>query len=111
MSMAIVDFAGVPTAPEFQILADYFRRFDITCTICTPDDMEWKGGVLYAAGEPVDFVYKRILTTELLQKYGMDHPMIHALRAGAICALHNRRYRRPRGYQSVTTTTRPPESR
>jgi len=83
--MAIVDFAGVPTAPEFRILADYFRRFDITCVICTPDDLEWKGGVLYASGQAVDFVYKRILTTELLQKYGMDHPMIHALRAGAVC--------------------------
>lgn len=83
--MAIVDLAGVPTAPEFEILADYFRRFDITCVICTPDDLEWDGKTLYASGEPVDFIYKRILTTELLQRYGIDHPMIHALRAGAVC--------------------------
>lgn len=84
-SMAIVDFAGVPTAPEFIILANYFRRFDISCVICTPDDLGWNGKTLTANGIAVDFVYKRILTTELLQKYGMDHPMIHALRAGAVC--------------------------
>ena len=83
--MAIVDFAGVPTAPEFNILADYFGRQGIQTVICTPDDLDFRGGKMFAAGTPVDFVYKRILTTELLRTYGMDHPMIHALRAGAIC--------------------------
>ncbi len=83
--MAIVDWAGVPTMPEFTILANYFRTLGMTVTICTPDDLDFVRGKLYAAGEHVDFVYKRVLTTELLKRYGLDHPMIHALRAGAIC--------------------------
>ncbi len=36
-------------------------------------------------GREVDFIYKRVLTTELLAKYGLDHPIVEALRAGAIC--------------------------
>lgn len=83
--MAIVDWAGVPTTPEFHILAAWFARYGIRTIICTPDELEFRSGRLHAAGEHVDFVYKRVLTTELLRRYGLDHPMIHALRAGAIC--------------------------
>jgi glutathionylspermidine synthase len=83
--MAIVDWAGVPTEREFHILADWFARYGIQTVICTPDDLEFRNGKLYAGDQHVDFVYKRVLTTELLQRYGLDHPMIHALRAGAIC--------------------------
>ncbi len=83
--MAIVDWAGVPTVREFHILADWFARYGIRTVICTPEEMEFSNGKCYAKGQHVDFVYKRVLSTELLSRYGLDHPMIHALRAGAIC--------------------------
>ncbi len=83
--MAIVDWAGVPTTTEFSILQEYFGRHGVQCTICTPDDLDFARGTMYAAGEPVDFVYKRVLTTELLARYGLDHPIVDALRAQAIC--------------------------
>ena len=83
--MAIVDWAGVPTTPEFYILAEYFAKQGITTIICTPDDLDFRGGKMYALGQSVDFISKRVLTTELLRKYGLDHPIVHALRAGAIC--------------------------
>jgi hypothetical protein len=84
-AIAIVDWHGVPTTTEFHLFVDYFARYGIKVTICDPHEMEFRGGVLYAAGRPVDYVYKRVLSTELLQKFGLDHPIIHALRAGAIC--------------------------
>lgn len=83
--MAIVDWADVPTTPEFHILKEYFTTRGIHVVICTPDDLDFQRGVLHARGEPVDFVYKRVLSTELLRRYGLDHPIVHALRAGAIC--------------------------
>ena len=83
--IAIVDWEGVPTTTEFHLFVDYFARYGITVTICDPNDMDFRRGVLYAAGRPVDYVYKRVLSTELLQKFGLDHPIIYALRAGAIC--------------------------
>jgi hypothetical protein len=83
--IAIVDWPGVPTTTEFHLFVDYFARYGITVTICDPHDMEFRDGVLYAAGRPVDYVYKRVLSTELLQKFGLEHPIIDALRAGAIC--------------------------
>lgn len=83
--IAIVDWEGVPTTTEFHLFVDYFARYGITATICDPARIEFRNGVLYADGRAVDYVYKRVLTTELLQRYGLNHPIIDALRAGAIC--------------------------
>ena len=83
--IAIVDFRGVPTTTEFKLFADYFALHGIKSIICDPDGMEFRNGQMYAAGQPVDFVYKRILASELVQKYGLNHPIIDAVRAGAVC--------------------------
>lgn len=83
--IAIVDFRGVPTTTEFKLFADYFARYGIKSVICDPDEMEFRNGQMYAAGQPVDFVYKRVLASELVQKYGLNHPIIDAVRAGAVC--------------------------
>ncbi len=83
--IAIVDWDGVPTTTEFHLFVDYFARYGIHVTICDPHDMEFRRGLLYASGRPVDYVYKRVLSTELLQKFGLDHPILYALRAGVIC--------------------------
>ncbi len=84
-TIAIVDWAGVPTTSEFRLFAEYFGRHGITGVICTPEELEYRGGQMFADGVPVDFVYKRVLSTELVGKYGLDHPIVHALRDGAIC--------------------------
>jgi hypothetical protein len=86
--MAIVDWAGVPTTGEFYLFRDYFGEHGIDVTICTPDDLDFHGGKLYAGEQEVDFVYKRVLATELLGKYRLDHPLIEALRARAICMVN-----------------------
>lgn len=83
--LVIVDWEGVPTTTEFHLFVDYFARYGIAATICDPGRMEFRNGALYADGRAVDYVYKRVLTTELLQRYGLNHPIIDALRAGAIC--------------------------
>ena len=86
--IAIVDWSGVPTESEFRLFVAYLARYGITATICTPDELEYTNGQIFAAGRPVDFVYKRVLTTEMLQRYGLDHPLVDALRAGAVCMVN-----------------------
>lgn len=83
--LAIVDWAGVPTMTEFYLIQAYLGRHGIRAVICTPDEMDFVNGQMFAKGVPVDFVYKRVLTTELLSKYGLNHPIVRALEAGAIC--------------------------
>ena len=86
--IAIVDWHDVPTATEFELFVEYFAENGITAVVCDPDDMEFRNGQLYAAGMPVDFVYKRVLVSELLLRYGLDHPIIDALHARAACLVN-----------------------
>jgi hypothetical protein len=86
--IAIVDWHGVPTATEFELFVEYFAENGIAAVVCDPDDMEFRNGQLYAAGTPVDFVYKRVLVSELLLRYGLDHPIIDALHARAACLVN-----------------------
>jgi hypothetical protein len=86
--VAIVDWAGVPTVSEFRLFVAYLARYGIEATICTPDELEFVNGQLFAAGRSVDFVYKRVLTTEMLQRYGLNHPLVDAVRDGAVCVVN-----------------------
>lgn len=86
--VAIVDWHGVPTASEFELFTELFAENGIASVTCAPDEMEFLHGQLYANGVPVDFVYKRVLTSELLVRYGLDHPIVAAQRAGAVCLVN-----------------------
>ena len=86
--IAIVDWRGVPTASEFDLFVEFFAEHNINSVICDPEEMEFRNGQLYAAGAPVDFVYKRVLISELLLRYGLNHPIIDALQARAICLVN-----------------------
>lgn len=87
-TVAIVDWQGLPTAHEFILFQEYFARHGIRSLIVEPDAMTYEGGVLYADGVAVDFVYKRILTHELLARYGVEHPIVYAVRDRAVCMMN-----------------------
>lgn len=86
--IAIVDWAEVPTRNEFILFQDYFARQGIDCVIADPREMEYTGGRLMAEGGAVDLIYKRVLITELVERGGIDHPMIRAVRDGAVCMVN-----------------------
>jgi hypothetical protein len=87
-TVAIVDWQGLPTQHEFILFQEYFAGHGIRSVIVAPDAMTYEGGVLYADGVAVDFVYKRILTHELLARYGVEHPIIYAVRDRAVCMMN-----------------------
>jgi hypothetical protein len=86
--VAIVDWAEVPTRNEFVLFQDYFARQGIDCVIADPRDMEFTGGRLMAAGGAVDLVYKRVLISELVERQGIDNPVIRAVREDAVCMVN-----------------------
>jgi hypothetical protein len=86
--IAIVDWAEVPTRNEFILFQDYFARQGIDCVIADPREMRYTGGRLIADGAPVDLIYKRVLITELVEREGIDNPVIRAVRDGAVCMVN-----------------------
>jgi len=87
-TVAIVDWTGLPTRYELILFQEYFMHQGIRTVIVEPDAMTYEQGVLYADGVAVDFVYKRILTHELLGRYGVEHPLIYAVRDRAVCMMN-----------------------
>ncbi len=100
--IAILDWKGLPTHTEFVLFQHYFREHGLEAVICSPDDLRYRDGRLYAAsyealgpagGEfPIDLVYKRVLTSELLMHYGetlFEHPLVRAYADGAVCLVNS----------------------
>ncbi len=91
--VAIVDWKGLPTQAEFVMFAKLFEANGIPTVICSPDELTYRDRMLYANGRPVNTVYKRVLTSEFLDRYGqltaLDHPLAQAYRDGAICLVNS----------------------
>lgn len=84
-TMAIVDFRGVPTWTEFEILQGAFTAAGVPTLVCDPSELSFEGGRLTALGRGVDLVYRRVLINDII-----DHPdecaaLVAAYEAGAVC--------------------------
>src|SRR5207249_4578221 len=65
-TIAIVDWQGLPTVPEFEMFKAFFEEAGVRTIIFDPRLLEYRRGRLYAEGKPVNLVYRRVLTSELI---------------------------------------------
>jgi hypothetical protein len=86
--IAILDWTEVPTYSEFVLFRDYFTRLGLEVIIGDVRDCDFREGTFYVAGRPIDLVYKRVLISELIERGGMQHPLLRALRANAVCMVN-----------------------
>lgn len=86
--IAILDWDDVPTHAEFRISAEYFRAQGVPAVIGHPDAVDYRDGGLYLDGERIDLVYKRVLLHELVERGGLEHPLVRAVRDGAVCMVN-----------------------
>lgn len=86
--IAIVDWSDVPSRVEFDIFKAYFESIGLETEIVDPRVMEYRGGRLYGATGPVDLIYKRVLINELIEREGMEHAVVRAVRDRAVCMLN-----------------------
>jgi uncharacterized circularly permuted ATP-grasp superfamily protein len=88
-TIAIVDWRGLPTLTEFEMFQRYFESQGIRTVICAPDDLTYARGTLRASGRPVNLVYRRVLTTELLANDAMSRPLVRAYLEGAVTVVNS----------------------
>lgn len=86
--IGILDWKEVPTYSEFVLYQRYFESVGVRCVIADVRDCELAGGRLLAAGTPIDLIYKRVLIHELIAEGGLDHPIVRAVRSGAVCMVN-----------------------
>jgi uncharacterized circularly permuted ATP-grasp superfamily protein len=87
-NIAILDWREVPTYSEFELFIRYFEAQGVTCQIIDPRDVEYTNGRLVCGDFRIDLIYKRVLITELVERGGLDHPVVRAVRDGAVCMVN-----------------------
>lgn len=87
-TIAIVDWPDVPTRTEFLLFQRYFHDAGFPCVILEPAELEFRNGELHGGGRRIDLVYKRVLVTELVERMGLETPLLQAVRAGAVCMVN-----------------------
>ena len=86
--IAIVDWRDVPTASEFVLMRDYFVSQGVSTIIADPEELELEGGRLVRGDFKIDLIYKRVLISELLDRSGLSHPVVRAVREGRVCMVN-----------------------
>ena len=87
--IAIVDWDGLPTAPEFEMFKAFFEANGVKTVISDPRGLEFRRERLYANGTGVNLVYRRVLTSELLMKGPETRALLDAYTAGAVCVINS----------------------
>jgi len=82
--IGIADWHEVPTLNEHEIIRAYFDRHDIKAVLVDPRELEYRNGKLWANDFRIDLVYKRVLYSELVERMGMNNPLLQAVRDRAV---------------------------
>lgn len=86
--VAILDWREVPTYSEFVLFQDYFRSQGLQCVIADPREVEYRNGRLTSGDFVITLIYKRVLISELIARGGLEHPVVRAVRDGAVCMVN-----------------------
>jgi hypothetical protein len=87
--IAILDWREVPTYSEFMLFQDYFTSQGYECIIADPRQLEYRQGELLVDGiTPIHLIYKRVLLSELVEREGLDHCVIRAVREHNVCMVN-----------------------
>ncbi len=78
--VAIIDLQGIPTIGEFEIFRRTFEGMGMPCRIATPEDIDIRDSQVYCGDFRADIIYRRLLTSDLLQHYGTNHPLVNVMR-------------------------------
>lgn len=87
-NIAILDWAEVPTHSEFELFMQYFSSQGLSCQIVDPREVAYRNGRLTHGDFAIDVIYKRVLITELIERGGLDQPVVNAVRDGAVCMIN-----------------------
>jgi hypothetical protein len=83
-TIAIVDYADVPTRTEHLLFRDFFAEKGHPAFVCDPRDLTFERGTLRYEGHVIDVVYKRLLVNEFLERVDELQPLLEAARKRAV---------------------------
>ncbi|MHB8600496.1 MAG: hypothetical protein ACYDER_27280 [Ktedonobacteraceae bacterium] len=86
--IAILDWREVASYSEFVLFEEYFHSQGLQCIITDPREVEYRDGRLMAGDYHITLIYKRVLASELIERGGLDHPVVQAVLDGNVCMVN-----------------------
>src|ERR1700730_6893088 len=93
--IAIVDWKGVPTWSEFEILKARFEKMGVPTLVADPRDLTFDGKKLTAHGKKIELVYRRVLMNDIVAKPAECAALVDAYTANAVCVANSFRCKIP----------------
>lgn len=90
-NIAIVEFRSSFNSgeSEYKLLRDYFRQEGYAVEIVSPEQLEYRNGVLRKGGFEINIVYRRVGVQEFLIRFDLSHPLVQAYRDRAVCVVNS----------------------
>jgi hypothetical protein len=88
-NIAILEFRNPSGNSEYSLFRDYFRKEGYQAEIVSPEQLEYRNGVLRAGNFDINLIYRRISVQEFLVKFDLSHPLVGAYRDHAVCMVNS----------------------
>ena len=91
-NIAIVEFRQPyqpSDASEYLLLCEYFKQHGYPTEVVSPDQLEYRNGILRRGDFIIDLVYRRVKAQEFLVRFDLSHPLVRAYRDGAVCIVNS----------------------
>lgn len=83
--VAIVDYMECGTVNEFEIFREHFEKKGLQAEVCDVRELQYKDGrLLGKSGLPVDAIYRRAVTSDILDHYDQSSALLDAVRDDAV---------------------------
>jgi hypothetical protein len=90
-NIAIVEFRQpfAPAASDHALLSAFFAREGFPSEVVSPEQLEYRNGVLRRGDFTIDILYRRIKVQEFLVRFDLNHPLVRAYKERAVCMVNS----------------------
>ena len=90
-NIAIVEFrpAYHSGQSEYELFRDFFRDEGYLVEIVSPEQLEYRHGVLRKGSFEINLIYRRLGVQEFLIRFDLRHPLVQAYRDRAVCVVNS----------------------
>jgi hypothetical protein len=85
--IAIVDWKEARTCEEFIAFAEFCRAQGYEAVVADPRELEYEGGVLSHQGAALDILYRRVVSSEYVERLDEVEAMTRAFKDRAVCVV------------------------
>jgi hypothetical protein len=74
---------------ETELLTELFRKAGYAAEVVSPDQLEYRSGVLRRGQFEIHVIYRRVKVSEFLMRFDLNHPLVRAYRDRAVCVVNS----------------------